>query len=139
MRACVRALTRPAQLFSAFVYIYVAAYHCYWAYISALMVPIYQGNYSPVSIIYNKVINAQLKARREDVAPMHGPGPHRHYAARNPMPGQQQMMMMQPMQPGAGPMQQQQQRMLVPGPAAAAAAAASSSTYYVNAQGTQGV
>jgi hypothetical protein len=76
----------------------VFCYHCYWAYIAHLLVPIYLGNYSPVSIIYNRVVTTELKVKREEHVGMQ-PGPHRHYGARAPAQAPQ--------------MQQQQQQQLM--------------------------
>jgi len=75
------------QFFSAFVYIYVLAYYCYWAFISRRLEPIYLGDYSPVSIIYQKMITAEYKVKREGPGGPRSPtdghgGPHRHYGAR---------------------------------------------------------
>lgn len=70
------------QFFAAFVYIYVLCYYCYWAFIARKLEPIYRGNYSPVSIIYQKMVTAQYKVKREPEGRPHYPadgGPHRHY------------------------------------------------------------
>lgn len=102
------------QFFAAFVYIYVLAYYCYWAYIARRLDPIYLGNLSPVSIIYQKMITAEYKVKRDTPPMADGHGhPHRHYggargsAADSFAQQQVPMTAAAPMrQPAATPMRQ---------------------------------